>query len=102
MHAFFNHHVLNDLSKAKKLYKEALKRTEYTKGCYNMMTSIYLVESMQQSWMANKDGAGGGPRDSLSIDLAYLEAKLESLESKYGHFLRYEKSLVGQKDRLIQ
>jgi len=47
MHAFFNHHVLNDLSKAKKLYKEALKRTEYTKGCYNMMTSIYLVESMQ-------------------------------------------------------
>ena len=47
MHAFFHHQVLGDLSKAKKLYKEALKRTEYTRGCYNMMTSIYLVESMQ-------------------------------------------------------
>ena len=46
MHAFFHHQVLHDFSKAKKLYKEALKRTEYTKGCYNMLTSIYLVESV--------------------------------------------------------
>ena len=43
MHGFFHHHVLNDYSKAKKLYKEALVRTEFTKGCYSMLTSIYLV-----------------------------------------------------------
>ena len=48
MHAFFHHQVLADFSKAKKLYKEALKRTEFTKGCYNMLTSIYLVEAMQK------------------------------------------------------
>ena len=47
MHAFFHHHILGDLSKAKKLYKEALKRTEYTRGCIHMLTSIYLIEFQQ-------------------------------------------------------
>lgn len=46
MHGFFHHYVFNDFSKAKKLYKEALKRTEFTKGCYSMLASIYIVECM--------------------------------------------------------
>ena len=45
LHALFHHQVLEDFSKAKKLYKEALRRTEFTKGCYNMLVSIYLIES---------------------------------------------------------
>ena len=45
IHALFAHQVLEDFSKAKKLYKEALRRAEFTKGCYNMLVSIYLVES---------------------------------------------------------
>lgn len=40
--AFLYHHVLEDLKTAKKLYKEALRRSEFTKGCYQMMMSIYL------------------------------------------------------------
>ena len=46
MHAFFNHWIINDHKRAKRLYKEALKRTEFTKGSYNMLVSIYLSESV--------------------------------------------------------
>lgn len=42
------------------------------------------------------------PNGGLSIDVGYLESKLTSLDAKYGHFLRYEKSLVGLKDRMLQ
>ena len=94
MHAFFHHHVLFDFKKAKKLYKEALKRTEFTKGCYNMLTSIYMVESIQQNCTGSADGQ--------SIDIGYLEAKLAALDNKYGHFLGYEKALTGVRDRIMQ
>ena len=40
--AFYQHHVVGDFKKAKKLYKEALRRTEFTIGCFNMLLSIYL------------------------------------------------------------
>jgi hypothetical protein len=42
--AVYLHHVVGDFKKAKKLYKEGLKRTEYPIGCYNMLLSIYLHE----------------------------------------------------------
>lgn len=40
--------------------------------------------------------------DVQTIDLNKLEAKLDTLENKYGHFLRYEKSLLGLRERLMQ
>ena len=71
--------MLGDFSKAKKLYKEALKRTEFTKGCYNMLVSIYLIESQYSNGQT---------------DLGLLEMKLQSLEEKFGHFLRYESTII--------
>ena len=87
LHALFHHHILQDFSKAKKLYKEALKRTEFTRGCYNMLVSIYLVESQYSNGQT---------------DLKLLEKKLLSLEEKFGHFLRYELSLLKMRDKLMQ
>lgn len=40
--AFYFHHVVGDFKKAKKLYKEALRRCEFALGCFNMLLSIYL------------------------------------------------------------
>ena len=42
------------------------------------------------------------PNYQASIDSNYVEMKLNKLDEKYGHFLRYEKSLVGLKERLIE
>lgn len=100
MHGFFHHQVLNDFSRAKKLYKEALRRAEFTKGSYNMLVSIYLAESVQQSFKVAQ-GVQSSP-ETQSVDLSYLESKLNSLENKYGHFLRYEKSLTDLKSRLMR
>lgn len=44
MLGFYCHHVMNDLKKAKKLYKEAMRRTEFTLGSFNMLLAIYLHE----------------------------------------------------------
>ena len=44
MLGFYYHHVKQDYKKAKKLYKEAIKRTEFTLGCFNMLLAIYLFE----------------------------------------------------------
>lgn len=80
MHAFFHHQVLEDYTKAKKLYKEALKRTEFTKGCYSMLASIYVVESIQSSFesaAARLLHEGNGQRQpEVTYDLNYLERKL--------------------------
>jgi hypothetical protein len=40
--AFFYHQVKGDVKMAKKLYKEAIRRTEHPIGCYNMLLSIYM------------------------------------------------------------
>ena len=61
MHAFFHHQVLNDFSRAKRLYKEALKRTEFAKGTYNMLVSIYLAESVIQKWKLGSQNKGKHP-----------------------------------------
>ena len=50
----------------------------------------------------NTPQSGYGGDGGCRVDIGYLEMKLAALESKYGHFLRYEKSLVGLKERLIQ
>ena len=42
LQGFFYHHVLEDYKMAKKLYKEALRRAEFTKGCFQMIMSIYM------------------------------------------------------------
>jgi hypothetical protein len=42
MNAFYYHHMLCDLDKAEKLYKDAIRRAEFTMGCYNMLIAIYL------------------------------------------------------------
>jgi hypothetical protein len=41
-HAFYHHHILFDLKKAKKYYKEALERSECPKGAFQMLCSIYI------------------------------------------------------------
>jgi len=48
LHAFYHHHVQQDLTHAKKLYKEGLRRAEFTKGCFNMLISIYLQKYIFQ------------------------------------------------------
>ena len=40
-----------------------------------------------------------GPKQEA---ISYLEAKLDMLEDKFGHFLRYEKSLAQLKERLVK
>lgn len=42
LNGFYHHHVSGDFEKAEELYKEALRRAEFTLGCYNMIVSIYL------------------------------------------------------------
>ena len=82
MHAFFHHQVLEDYTKAKKLYKEALKRTEYTRGCVNMLASIYLVEA-QSNAATNATAATrllamgrNGVAEHHHSEMAYVESKL--------------------------
>lgn len=48
-HAFYYHHVAEDFKKAKKLYKEALRRAEFTRGSFNMLLSIFLCECTAHS-----------------------------------------------------
>ena len=52
-----------------------------------MLVSIYLVESQYSNGQT---------------DLKLLEKKLLSLEEKFGHFLRYELSLLKMRDKLMQ
>ena len=52
-----------------------------------MLVSIYLVESQYSNGQT---------------DLKLLEKKLLSLEEKFGHFLRYELSLLKTRDKLMQ
>ena len=40
--AFYQHHIVGDLKKAKQYYKEALERSECPKGAYQMLCSIYI------------------------------------------------------------
>jgi hypothetical protein len=40
--AFYQHHIIGDLKKAKEYYKEALERSECPKGAYQMLCSIYI------------------------------------------------------------
>ena len=42
MHGFYYHYVQQNVEIAETLYKEAVRRAEFTKGCYNMLVSIYL------------------------------------------------------------
>lgn len=41
---FFYHQVKGDTKIAKRLYREAIRRSEHPVGCYNMMLSIYIKD----------------------------------------------------------
>ena len=82
---FFYHHVEEDLRLAKKLYKEALRRAEFTKGCFQMLMSIYL---QQYSYQKSR------------VDYEGYQRKAAKLEATFGHFLKYEQSIQRQRDRI--
>jgi hypothetical protein len=42
MHAFYYHFIAADLDLAERLYKDAIRRAEFTRGCYGMLVAIYL------------------------------------------------------------
>lgn len=45
MHAFYYHFIVVDLDRAEKLYKDAVRRAEFTRGCYSMLVAIYLKQT---------------------------------------------------------
>jgi hypothetical protein len=52
--AFYHHHIVADLKKAKKLYKSALARSECSKGSYQMLCSIYIKLNLQNQLSVQK------------------------------------------------
>lgn len=77
MHAFYYHFIDNDLTKAESLYKDALRRSEFTKGCYNMLIAIYLRQT------------------DFGQDLNLLFSQMQALEAEFGHFFAYDKDIFA-------
>jgi hypothetical protein len=75
MHAFFYHYLQPDLDLAEKLYKEAIRRAEFTKGCYNMLVSIYLQKS------------------NFGANINLFTTKMEQMEQEHGHFFQYDSKI---------
>jgi len=65
---FFYHQVKGDTKIAKRLYREAIRRSEYPVGCYNMMLSIYI-----------KDYTNSKQGDRLKI----LHRKVQKLDTQF-------------------
>lgn len=82
MHAFYYHFMLGDLDKAERLYRDALRRSEYTMGCYNMLIAIYLSQT----------------EFGQQFDL--LCQKMQALEQEFGHFFAYDPEVFSQSVRV--
>jgi hypothetical protein len=80
--------VIGDTKKAKKLYKEAIRRTEFTLGSYNMLLSIYLSEFTLNS-------------RQLQGDSQRVRQKLHNLDVQFDHFLKYDQKIPRQKERVF-
>lgn len=99
-HAFYWHHVQVDLKKAKKLYKQAIKRSECPKGAYQMLCSIYICECRAElkSGEAASDESSAEAQLNSRLHKEYhkalrkLIAKIKALDDKYGQFLSYDPS----------
>jgi len=78
MLALYFHHCLGDFKKAKKLYKEGLRRTEFPIGCYNMLLSIYLHD-FTLSTSSSHQG-----------DCQRLRMKINNLDNQFDHFLKHD------------
>jgi len=72
MLAFYYHQVIGDFKKAKKLYKHALRRTEFPNGCYNMLLAIYLHDI---TFNCKSQG-----------DYIRVKQKLQKLDDQFDHF----------------
>jgi hypothetical protein len=82
MHAFYYHIMLGDLDKAEHLYKDALRRAEFTMGCYNMLIAIYLKQT------------------DFGAKFDLLCQKMQTLEQEFGHFFAYDSEIFNQSARV--
>jgi hypothetical protein len=45
MHGFYYHFMAGDLDRAEGLYKDAIRRSEFSRGCFNMLVALYLKQT---------------------------------------------------------
>jgi hypothetical protein len=83
--AFFYHQVKGNIKIAKRLYKEAIRRSEHPVGCFNMMLSIYIKD-----YTNNKQEGR----------LEKLQRKVQKLESSFQIVFRNNKQIHESRNRV--
>lgn len=76
MHGFYYHFMAGDLDRAEGLYKDAIRRSEFSRGCFNMLVALYLKQT------------------NFGMDRALLEQKFQALNSEFSHFFAYDKKVL--------